>query len=615
MTYIQEIQAQHSITLGLVATRMLRSRSLLHSQAQGESINEQADPGPNSTVRRGTLNSDSDELQDEVADINDFLDTGSQCSKATSEDLHFYTPCASLLDCPIETTTACYPEQYITEWLPYERLAVFSMIEFKRTATTRIDRYFVLFAQSSRHWKRVVVTATATATCTSEYKASQVSSLFFEKSHHVLPGEVGPQLEAMLDNARLYPSVTHVSINLQSSRTRTTILNPDRSRIKEYETVPFLFDTSMYLDELKQRGICPYEESRVAVCYRKCTNLYVVSVENQICLERKLTFTGTELAARNQVDTFISDMKLLLLAQGCAGVSKLVGVVVDDSRTQLRGCLIRYPEQGLFNELNEMNLAYAPISWERRARYIRQIITAVADIHKRGVVVGYILLQNMGLNSFDEIMILSFKSTAASLPNRGGYLPPEHRGSLEIWNPATDQIPTFQTDIFQLGLAIWMLAENVNHASGVFCQKNGCQSFPRYQCVADHINPVELPRCDGEIPTFVNDLVYHCRQAQPSQRKSALELLAMLPVDDSDPIIQLPRKFSPWRQFCKTVFCDECARVMYENFWHCSICRAGDFDLCPRCLSNGVSCYDMSHTLSLRVLRNGRLVNETTQSH
>jgi ankyrin repeat protein len=58
-----------------------------------------------------------------------------------------------------------------------------------------------------------------------------------------------------------------------------------------------------------------------------------------------------------------------------------------------------------------------------------------------------------------------------------------------------------------------------------------------------------------------------------------------------------------WRE----VFCDICTvpiQISDQQF-HCRICSGGDWDMCKECKEGGASCYDTSHSLIKRVMRDG----------
>jgi hypothetical protein len=210
------------------------------------------------------------------------------------------------------------------------------------------------------------------------------------------PYLVQSQLETMLEKTQLYESVTNISIELQLSKTGDVTFDQERSTIIEDVEAAAATETSRHIEEIEQRGIPHYVESQVVVLSRIRTALYLVLVENQPCIQRNSPFSGGTTSDRKLVDEFIVDMKLLQMVQGCPGVAEFVGVVVNDNRTQLCSYLVRYPEAGLFGELLEAPTSSGlSISWERRERWIRQIITAVAEIHKRGVIIGCLDKESM----------------------------------------------------------------------------------------------------------------------------------------------------------------------------------------------------------------------------
>lgn len=607
MLSIRSIQDQHSHALTLVDGRVHRCQSLLHSLTESELslAHEQNILRLRSTISDSVLDYETQGSQDEAADIDDFLDC---VSESMSESVQFYTPCASLLDCPIATSTACYPEEYVTEGPLYERLACFSMIELSRTSTARVNKYFLLFAQGGRHWRRVTV-STKTTTLSRQWEEC---FSFTEVHHHVFPCLVQSQLEIMLERTQLYESVTNISIELQLGKTGDAIFDQERSMISEDVEVAAVTETSKHIEEIEQRGIRQYVERQVVVLSRIRTALYLVLVDNQPCIQRNSPFSGMTTSNMKLVEEFIAAMKLLQLAQGCPGVAEFVGVVVNESRTELCSFLVRYPEAGSFAELLDAstsnNLSY---SWGRRERWIRQIITAVAEIHKRGVVVGCLDKESMWVNLDDQIVIVLFKSTGSYRANRDGQLPPEVRTLTTPRGLVTNQVPTVQSDLFQLGLLVWMLAENAFDKACIFCRRSGCQNFPHYRCMADHANPVDLPTCGPEAPAYINEIISYCRQVEPSRRKSARELFSLLPANH-ELVVFSPNRVSPRRPYCQRVYCSECGVITTDIHYSCELCEAGDFDLCPKCISRPTSCYDDNHKLRRRVMRNSRMIDEET---
>lgn len=52
---------------------------------------------------------------------------------------------------------------------------------------------------------------------------------------------------------------------------------------------------------------------------------------------------------------------------------------------------------------------------------------------------------------------------------------------------------------------------------------------------------------------------------------------------------------------------------MEDEHFHCSICDHGDYDLCPRCVQLGVHCPGSGHWMVKRFVKNGSVVNSTTE--
>ncbi|EQK99808.1 ZZ type zinc finger domain-containing protein [Ophiocordyceps sinensis CO18] len=60
------------------------------------------------------------------------------------------------------------------------------------------------------------------------------------------------------------------------------------------------------------------------------------------------------------------------------------------------------------------------------------------------------------------------------------------------------------------------------------------------------------------------------------------------------------------------VCCNRCEKTIPDAHYHCSTCDDGDFDLCQSCVSAGDTCYNDGHWLIKRMMKNGQLVNSTT---
>lgn len=600
----------------------------LLAQSQIRSRQERAEP-ESATVTIDTIGSTVPEedhrcLTDLEADteaVEIYLDSMSQLSEDLSDALlhEFYTPCSSLPDYHFEMSSTFFPEQYTPDGPFNERTAVLSMVELGLREGTRLDKYFLLFAKTPRHWQRVTVSASFTNTTFQGTSIASVSAgQTLEHSYKTLPGAVQPLLEGLLVSSELFESVTNVSIDLQVQDSGQVGFDPARARLAEDVEEARVCETSRYLQDIEDIGCPQFLESEIVIYFRISSSSYLVLAESQVCIERKMPFAGIDASDGNALEAFIDDMRLLHQLRACEGVAGFVGVVVDDERKQLKSFLQECPQRGSLQQILEIAEAEGrSLSWSRRQRWVRQIIKAVSDVHARGIVSGCLELGAIGVDARDNIMLTTFKSTGRHWPNRRGYLPPELRRSVAPGALVTNQKLTFRTDIFQLGLVLWLLAEHSSTVCGIYCRKALCSTTPRYTCTAEHSNPVALPRCAADVPAYINNMISICRSENPEDRLPAAKLLAFFPnLDHHAPSSfegpMSPSSFSLSDRFSFSVNCDECGSLTTDIHYHCNVCSLGDFDICPKCFSGGVHCFDIRHGLIKRVMRAGKIVNDVS---
>ncbi len=63
-----------------------------------------------------------------------------------------------------------------------------------------------------------------------------------------------------------------------------------------------------------------------------------------------------------------------------------------------------------------------------------------------------------------------------------------------------------------------------------------------------------------------------------------------------------------------TICCNNCDAGIPDAHWHCSICDDGDFDLCESCVEKGVLCDFEDHWLIKRFVKDGKVINSTTET-
>lgn len=92
--------------------------------------------------------------------------------------------------------------------------------------------------------------------------------------------------------------------------------------------------------------------------------------------------------------------------------------------------------------------------------------------------------------------------------------------------------------------------------------------------------------------------------SQSHQRESIPSSIGTAP-----PVISLN---SSGKTYC--VSCNNCARSIPGEHYHCSICDGGDYDLCMHCVNAGISCPAEKHWLIKRFVQDGYVSSSTTES-
>ena len=193
-----------------------------------------------------------------------------------------------------------------------------------------------------------------------------------------------------------------------------------------------------------------------------------------------------------------------------------------------------------------------------------------------------------------------------------GRMPPELRDRYEREHDLLQGGDNFKADIFQLGYIIWLLAEQkAIPSSSYLCASSGCTTVPLFKCDAEHANPVQLPTCSGDVPSYFNRIIEACRSSNPIERKAAGELAEMF--SDAVGVTSIPAGLPeligacPSDEYDSLIYCNNCAGIADDHHYHCYTCLKGDFDLCPRCFEEleGNRCFDGTHRLIRRKLKNG----------
>lgn len=560
--------------------------------------------------------------QDEIDSIFDpFWDAATNFTESVSESLEPHLRPHLLSTWTFERLSSSLPEIFVLERrVPFHLGVVSSITQVFSTRSYRIDRYFVQIAVDERHWQR----CTIMAMIPERLNMSRSSTLNNDRLCVPLPKFIQSGIELLLKAHESSNLIRNLYIEASDQTRGAELINSKACRIRTSSSDPVLTYYLHCIREIENRSIPQYLQKDVVIIRRE-KGLWIVGIGSQIYVEQKVPFREAAAHGQRLMECFMDDIKALHLAQGCDNVAKLAGVVLSDDRRLLLSYLVEAPRQGPLFDLiinsRERNLS---ISWARREKWVHQALHATVELHKRNIVIGYRPFTSEGIwiDANDDLVIMKLSRNTTNIPNSYGYLPPELRNKVVTGSSFCDIEFNFtsQTDLFQLGLLIWRIAQKVTNATSrlLFCGKE-CRAKPRYRCTADHLNPVQLPRCVGnDIPAYIDTVIGLCRQRQASKRKPASLLLELIPplLHRSDDALLDFEMVDVCRASCRppcNIDCEECCQNTNNEFYQCNICDEGDFDLCPGCVADGITCWDESHTLDRCVSKGGEFVIEPIQ--
>ncbi|KAL8919245.1 MAG: hypothetical protein Q9208_006906 [Pyrenodesmia sp. 3 TL-2023] len=455
-----------------------------------------------------------------------FYDCASQLSDDCARDYQDQER-LSLLASPVsyfESGRFFYGERYTTENRVGEIAAAVDVFELPCTRTHRLQRYHLIYAETARSWRRVTVSATIQRAPQFGSSTSTTTPVIESYPFEILPFAV-------------------VAEDLEESR---------RS------------DEKKILREIDHTGCHQYLESEVIVKKLIKSSTFLVQVEGQTYIERKMPFSRAALPGEDGVKEFYDHLKMAYSLRDCDSVVKFVGVVLDDTRSHLKSYLQEYP--ALVSVRLDGGIA---LSLRSHGHIYRHSVSHEGVVNRGSVIRGH------------------------------GMIDTERRSS------------DFCADIFELGHTLWMIAEHKGNTHGYCCSRNACTSVPRYSCQAEHANPFELPPCsDKEAPPWFDDVISQCRKADSKQRSTARDLLQYFEKTAAPPALaDLKADYSETGNH--NVSCDECGTyVGFEIYYHCNTCNLGDFDLCQHCVSQGIHCPDEDHMLIQRRIEEGLFISE-----
>ncbi|KAH8672215.1 hypothetical protein BGZ61DRAFT_536867 [Ilyonectria robusta] len=497
-------------------------------------------------------------------------------------------------------------------------------IQASITNMTRTNLYDMFYCKTPRQWIRLRVSVTFSVESRFWNYESAPACTGTKKE---LPPNVGQILKGFLKSRVNLQQDTHLQIHSGS----------------QVQIVKSTFQPTAYfktITNMLRHLNCPrFSEDlllQVPLHRRERSFFFVSRLPSQWTLDFRF---GSE---RSLNDVLLYQLQALHCLRGAPGMSPFLGLVTDQDTALVKGFLCELPATGLLFKtvMAEATNSGVPISWDRRERWCRDIIRAVAEAHSKGFLIGKLgwpMGSGIAVDGQDRAVLFHFQPVFFYQKHQRGRLPPECKnlGAADGFFTAN---PT--TDIFQLGLTIWHIAANVHSPTpSQFCDLTGCVGKMNTLCTEPHADPVQLPPLPG-IPQYLTDVIYSCRVEKPHQRSAAWELLKMFPLEAEicatpgglgGPVVgtplgeKVPSGGSPASCSSRTIqdqnthehpkelichleevqklydnssICDICKRLTTDRSFQCIICSVTSYDICPQCFSKGVHCLEPRHYLT-----------------
>ena len=347
------------------------------------------------------------------------------------------------------------------------------------------EKFFVTYAQEPNRWCRVSVSCDYRDAPPSSLE-SDLKSLKFQRDKNQ---RIYEAIRESLPDIQFYDTVTNLKLETEDGQLHVHVTE-DTNEIIPYPSVDFV------------EGCRMYRESELDFQSHISGFVYKVRVDSRVLIKK-------EIPGPDTVEEFLYEIEVLNELQGSKSVIDFHGLVVDDDERLVKGLLISFASLGALVDVIYDEKPSSSLSWHRRERWAHQIVQGLAEIHEAGFVQGDFTLSNIVIDHEDDAKIIDINRRGCPI----GWEPPEilrlvRRGQ------RVSMFISVKSDIFQLGMVLWALAQKDDEPEHVTRTDSG--GMPRIT--------------EQDVPNWFEDLVDMCLSSQPRDRPSAKELLSMFPL-------------------------------------------------------------------------------------
>ncbi|KAG9581238.1 kinase-like protein, partial [Aureobasidium melanogenum] len=348
------------------------------------------------------------------------------------------------------------------------------------------EKFFVTYAQQPNRWCRVTVSCDYRDAPPSSLE-SDLKSLKFQRDKNQ---RIYEAIRESLPDIEFYDTVTNLKLETEDGQLHVHVTE-DINEVITYPSVDFV-----------EEGCRMYRESELDFQSHISGFVYKVRVGNQVLIKK-------EIPGPDTIDEFLYEIEVLNELRGSKGVIEFHGLVVDDEERTIKGLLISFASLGALVDVIYDDKLSSSLPWHRRQRWANQIVQGLSEIHEAGFVQGDFTLSNIVINSEDDAKIIDINRRGCPI----GWEPPELLRLVRRGQKVSMFI-NVKSDIFQMGMVLWALAEQDDEPEHVTRTSSG-----------------GMPRITAQdVPNWFEDIIDACLSNQPRDRPSAKELLSMFPL-------------------------------------------------------------------------------------
>ncbi|KAI6987351.1 kinase-like protein [Hortaea werneckii] len=368
----------------------------------------------------------------------------------------------------------------------YEQRWILNLSMHFRDKSNR-EKFFVTYAETPSKWRRLTVSLDYRDAPEDSLEAD-LSTLQYQRDKSF---RIYEAIRESLPDIQFYDTVTNLKLETTPEDGQLHVhVREDANEMINYPSISLFHHVQ----------IPRFTESEVDFISHLSGFVYKVHAGGRTVIKK-------EIPGPDTVDEFLYEVNALDSLRGCESIIQLEGLVTNDSGDAVKGLLISYaPGGALVDILYDYN---GGLHWYRREKWAKQIVQGLSDIHESGFVQGDFTLSNIVIDEYDNARIIDINRRGCPV----GWEPPELSRLIDSGQRISMCI-SVKTDLYQLGMVLWALAEQIDEPERV---------------------ERPLPRLIDGVPACYSEMVEICLSERPQSRWPANRLLRMFP-DRHSPI-------------------------------------------------------------------------------